>query len=239
LNTTIRLVRRDDVAEGTAAFTFSRPPGFEFRAGQAIDLTLIDPPETDAEGNVRTFTIASAPFEDHLMVATRMRDTAFKRVLRSAASGFELKLDGPSGSFNLHRNAVKPAVFLAGGIGVTPFRSIARQARKDGLPRRLFLFYSNRRPEDSAFLDELEETSGGEPSFHLIPTMTAMESSRRPWTGERGLIDRAMLLRHVPELQGPIYYLAGPPAMVAAMRAMLVAAAVDEDDIRTEGFSGY
>jgi ferredoxin-NADP reductase len=239
LSATIRLLRSQQVAEGTTAFTFSRPSGFEFRAGQSIDLTLIDPSETDAEGDVRTFTIASAPFDDHLMVATRMRNTAFKRVLGHAAEGFELKMDGPSGSFNLHKNAAKPAVFLAGGIGITPFFSIVRQAAKDDLGRALFLFYSNRRPEDGAFLAELEEASTSAPGFHLIPTMTEMEGSRRPWIGERGLIDRGMLLRHIADLRGPIYYLAGPPAMVTAMRSMLVSAAVDEDDIRTEEFSGY
>jgi ferredoxin-NADP reductase len=69
--------------------------------------------------------------------------------------------------------------------------------------------------------------------------MTEMEGSQRPWTGERGVIDRGMLLRHLSDLQGPIYYLAGPPAMVTAMRSMLVSAAIDEDDIRTEEFSGY
>lgn len=239
MSETIKLKRREDIAEGTKAFYFSRPPGFEFRAGQAIDLTLIDPPETDAEGNVRTFTIASAPFEDHLMVATRMRNTAFKRVLGKAAEGLELKMDGPSGSFNLHKNAAKPAVFLAGGIGITPFVSIVRQAATDGLSRLLYLFYSNRRPEDSAFLNLFGDASTAVSGLRFIPTMTDMDKSHTPWSGERGFIDRAMLLRHIPGLQGPIYYLAGPPAMVTAMRGMLASAEVDEDDIRTEEFSGY
>jgi ferredoxin-NADP reductase len=148
-------------------------------------------------------------------------------------------MDGPSGSFNLHKNDAKPAVFLAGGIGITPFLSIVRQAAKDRQRRSLYLFYSNRRPEDSAFLDMLGKASTDDSGFHFIPTMTAMEKSRRRWTGERGVIDRGMLLRHIPELQGPIYYLAGPPAMVTAMRQMLTSAGVDEDDIRTEEFSGY
>lgn len=236
---TLKLTKREPVAEGTTAFHFTRPPGFEFRAGQAIDLTLIDPPETDGEGNVRTFSLASAPFEDHLMVATRMRDTAFKRVLGSAPIGLEVGFEGPSGSFTLHKNVSKPAVFLAGGIGVTPFVSIVRQAAKEGVHRSLSLFYSNRRPEDAAFLDALTEASKGDAGFRLIPTMTEMNASHRRWDGETGFIDRAMLLRHVPEPQGPIYYLAGPPAMVAAMRQMLVTAEVDEDDVRTEEFAGY
>ena len=137
------------------------------------------------------------------------------------------------------QNAAKSAVFLAGGIGITPFLSIVRQAAKDRLGHSLYLFYSNRRPEDSAFLNILGEASTNDPAFHFIPTMTSMDKSHGPWSGERGFIDRAMLLRYIPDLQGPIYYVAGPPSMVTAMRRMLASAAVDEDDIRTEEFSGY
>jgi len=72
-----RLLNRVEVAEDTMAFHFEKPSGFDFRPGQSSDLTLLDPPETDSEGNIRTFSIASAPFEDHLIFATRMRDTAF------------------------------------------------------------------------------------------------------------------------------------------------------------------
>jgi len=125
-----KLLSRAEVADGTMSFSFAKPEHFEFRAGQAIDVTLLDPPETDAEGNTRAFSIASAPFENELMIATRMRDTAFKRVLRKASFGTNMKIEGPSGSFVLHRNAIKPAVFLAGGIGITPFRSMIVEASK-------------------------------------------------------------------------------------------------------------
>ena len=204
-----------------------------------MDLTLLNPPVTDAEGNTRAFSIASAPFDNDLMIATRMRDTAFKRVLRKATPGQQVKIDGPSGSFVLHRKSGKPVVFLAGGIGITPFLSIIRQAGHDQSPHHMYLFYSNRRPEDAAFLDLLSEASKQNPNFHLIATMTEMDKSHREWKGETGFINKDMLTKHLPSLQGPIYYLAGPPAMVAAMRRMLIEAGVDEDDIRTEEFAGY
>ncbi|MGF7183273.1 hypothetical protein [Tunturiibacter psychrotolerans] len=91
----IKLSGSEEIAEGTMAFHFTRPAGFEFQAGQTMDITLIDPPETDAEGNVRTFSIASPPFEDQLMITTRMRDTAFKRVLRRARPGLEVNIQSP------------------------------------------------------------------------------------------------------------------------------------------------
>ena len=234
-----KLTSREEIAEGTMAFHFAKPADFQFRAGQAIDLTLLNPPQTDAEGNTRAFSLASAPFDSDLMIATRMRDTAFKRVLRKADLPLEVKIEGPSGSFVLHHKAEKPAVFLAGGIGITPFLSIIRQAAHDRAPQQLHLFYGNRRPEDAAFLDTLTVIPAENPNFHLIAAMSEMQNSRREWKGETGYIDKAMLTKYLPSLQGPIYYIAGPPAMVAAMRRMLTEAGVDEDDIRTEEFSGY
>jgi ferredoxin-NADP reductase len=236
---TVPLIKREEVAANTMAFHFAKPADFQFRAGQYIDMTLLSPPETDAEGNIRTFTLAGAPFESDLMITTRMRDTAFKRVLRKADMGLEVKIAGPRGSFTLQRDAEKPAAFLAGGIGITPFRSIIRQATYEKAPHHLYLFYSNRRPEDAPFLELLSETAKQNPKFHLVATMTEMEKSHREWNGETGFINKDMLIKYLRTLQGPIYYVAGPPAMVAAMRRMLTEAAVEEDDIRTEEFSGY
>lgn len=221
------------------AFHFERPSGFDFKPGQSADLTLSNPPETDGGGNTRTLSIASPPFENQLMFTTRMRDTAFKRSLRKVPLGTEVKIDPPMGSFTLHKNSTKAAVFLAGGIGITPFLSIVRQADHDRLPHKLHLFYSNRRPEDATFLDVLQMLEKINPNFQLVCTMTKMSKSKKEWKEETGLINREMLLRHLTNLQGPIYYIAGPPAMVAGLRKMLVAANVDEDDIRTEDFAGY
>lgn len=232
-------LKSSEVAEGTLAFSLRKPADFSFKPGQSADLTLVDPTETDGEGNTRTFSIASAPSDNELMFATRLRDTAFKRTLRKLQPSARIKLDGPMGSFNLHKNASKPAVFLAGGIGITPFLSMIREAAQQKDPHQIYLFYSNRRPEDAAFMEELETTQKRNSNFHLIATMAEMEKSRKSWSGERGFIDAAMLKRHLAQLSGPIYYTAGPPAMVAAMKDMLVKAGVDEDDVRAEDFPGY
>ena len=234
-----RLKEKEHLAEGTMGFYFAKPEGFQFKAGQYLDITLVDPPETDAEGNIRSLSIASAPEEEHLLFATRMRDTAFKRILRMAPLDLEVNMEGPMGSFTLHNNSAKPAVFLAGGIGITPFSSIIRHAAHARLPHKLYLFYSNRRPEDGAFMPVLQELEKENPNFKFIPSMSEMEKSAKTWNGEAGFINKDMLARYLPSLQGPLYYVAGPPAMVTAMRQMLTAAGVDEDDIRTEEFAGY
>src|SRR5262245_17088006 len=189
---TTKLKERRDVAEGTMAFHLEKPPGFEFKAGQYINVTLIDPPETDAEGNTRSFSIASAPFEEDLVVATRMRDTAFKRVFRKLSLKSEVRISGPFGSFTLHSDATRPAVFIVGGIGITPFRSMILQAVKDKLAHKLYLFYSNRRPEDAAFLDELQKAEGQNPNYKFIATMTDIVKSERAWQGATGHITHEM-----------------------------------------------
>ncbi len=234
-----KLLNRVEVAEGTMAFHFEKPQGFDFKPGQSADLTLLNPPETDSEGNVRTFSIASAPFEDQLMFATRMRDTAFKRLLKKVPLGTVVKMDAAMGSFTLHKNSAKPGVFLAGGIGITPFSSIVRQADHDHAPNKLYLFYSNRRPEDAPFIEVLQNLEKTNPNFHFIATMTEMPRSKKTWNGETGRINQEMLSNYLNDLRGPIYYIAGPPAMVSGMRKMVVESGVDEDDIRTDEFAGY
>lgn len=236
---TVKLKGRDEVAERTLSFRFERPTDWKFKAGQTVDITLVDMQKSDSGGNRRTFSIASAPDDDTLMVATRMRDSAFKCTLASMPMGTEVKMDGPFGNFLLHNNPEKTAVLLAGGIGITPFRSMVFRAAKEKLPHRIFLFFSNRRPEDAAFLEELKTLEKENPNYKLIATMTQMEKSSRRWDGETGYIDKEMLSRYVRDAPSPVYYLAGPPGMVKGLREMLDKAGVDSDDIRADDFSGY
>jgi ferredoxin-NADP reductase len=220
------------------AFRFTRPVGFEYKAGQYMQITLMNPPETDAEGNVRTFTIASAPHEEMLMIATRLRGSAFKRVLTMIPMHSEVSIDGPFGNFRLHTNSARPAVFLAGGIGITPFRSMINHAAKQALPHRIVLFYANRRPQDAPFLDELMQLQKEHPNYKIVATMTGTATELN-WTGETGHIDSAMMAKYLKDIASPIYYVAGPPAMVNGLLAMLKAAGIDQDDIRSEEFAGY
>jgi ferredoxin-NADP reductase len=232
------LVGREPVAERTMSFHFAKPRGWSYRAGQFVDITLLDPPETDAEGNVRGFSISSAPRESVITITTRLRNTAFKRVLQAVPLGTMVRVEGPFGDLRLH-HAARPAVLLAGGIGITPFRSILVETiGAGGLPYPVVVFHANRRPEDAAFADELRSLASIDPKLTFVPTMTAIGSGEG-WDGEQGHIDAAMLRRHLDGLADPIYYIAGPPGMVQALRSMLIASSVDEDDVRIEEFTGY
>jgi ferredoxin-NADP reductase len=234
-----QLVSSERIAEGTMAFHFAKPEGFRFTAGNAVNVTLVDPSQTDGKGDTRTFSIVSAPSENTVTVATRMRDSAFKRVLKSAAPGTRARLAEPGGEFTLDHGDARPAVLLAGGIGITPFVSMSRHAANERLARPIWLFSSNRRPEDAPFLDELMALERRNPNYHCIATMTDMERSAQPWRGERGVIDQAMLRRYLGNLSTAVFYIAGPPAMVEAMEQMLASSGVGVDAVRIDEFYGY
>lgn len=232
---TASLTAREDVARGTIALHLKKPDGFTFKPGQAVYLTLPDLKEADGKGRVQAFSIASAPDDAELVIATRLTDSAMKRGLANLPVGSPVEIEGPYGDLTLDGDATRPAAFLAGGIGVTPFRSLIRDASRHAPTRGLVLFYSNRSPEDAAFLPELEQAARDNPRFKLVATMTDAPD----WQGEHGFITREMIERHVGEIAAPVFYLAGPPAMVAAMQAMLKEAGVGTQNIRAEEFAGY
>lgn len=231
-----KLIRKENVAEGTTSFYFEKPEGFTFKAGQNVDIELLTPLETDKEGNKRTFSLVSAPSMPELQIVTRMRESAFKRSLKDLSEGSEVEIEGPYGNMTLHSDAAKPAVFLAGGIGITPLMSMVRDASERNLQHKTYLFYSNRRPEDAPFLKELKDSEKKNPHFKLIATTTNPEAV---WNGERGYITKEMIQKYVSNFSEAIYYLAGPPVMVAATRRMLEQAGILDDYIKMEEFAGY
>jgi ferredoxin-NADP reductase len=233
----VKLIKKEEIATDTMAFYFEKPAGFEYRAGQFADYTLIAPSESDAEGDTRGFSLITAPFETYIGAATRMRDTAFKRALRDMPLGTEVKLDAPYGDFTLHRTETTPAVFIVGGIGVTPVRSMVGQATHDKTAHQLTLIHSSRTPTDMPFMADFEQLAEENPNFKYIPVAT--DTAPGDWLGERGRVNASMVSKYVPDIHAPVYYLSGPEGMVKAMRQLLVSLDVNEDNIRTEEFTGY
>jgi ferredoxin-NADP reductase len=234
-----RLAAVDRVADDAAAFTFELPQVMDFVPGQNCDFTLINPRYEDDEGSVRTFTIASSPADQpRLTVATRLTGSAFKRSLIDMGPGAEVDIDGPAGSFTLRHNAGQQAVFMAGGIGITPFHSILKDASERQLPLRFVLLYANRTPGSTAFLAELEARKRQLHQFVLAPTVDEVPAGAK-WDYERGRIDAAFVSRHVVDVSMAMFYVAGPEAFVAAMSPVLEEAGADPFSITTEEFPGY
>jgi ferredoxin-NADP reductase len=230
---------RTEVAKGTMAFRFKKPHDFVFKAGQYVDLTLSDSGLGSSSGLTHSFSIASSPFDEEVVVTTRMRNTAFKQDLSLLPIGAGVRIEGPMGSFTLHNNTARSAVFLAGGIGIAPFLSMVSYATAEKLRHPIVLFYANRCLEDAAFIDALWKLERANPRFRFVPTLTRTTKDNGGWKGKTGHISSEMLSTQLGILRGPIYYIAGPPTMVAATRRTLSEVGVDEDDIRTEEFAGY
>ena len=239
----IALKGKKQIAIGTYEFIFEKPKDFHFNAGQHVRMTLLNPPETDSKGNSRFLTLANTPQDKDLVVAMRMTDSAFKRVLGKMKIGekvlIQILLHSPHRSFVIHDNASIPVVFLVGGIGIVPAYSMIKDAIERKLPHKIFLFYSNRRPEDTPYLDELKNLAQQHPNFKLIATITEPEKSAKSWQGETGYIDQPMLKKYLNDLQSPIYYIAGLTNMVNAMKVLLKEVGISEDNIRSEDFSNF
>ena len=233
---TIKLLDRETVATNTLALTFEKPAGFTFVAGQYGGFTLIDPTETDEKGNTRRFSYFNAPDDEHLIVVTRSQTSAYKRNLENMPIDHPIKMAGAIGKFVLHDDPSIPAVFIAGGIGVTPFYSMIKDSLLHRPTQQIILFYGNQSLEDSAYLDELISIANDSPQLTVIPVLANPPST---WTGEKGFIDDETLIKNIPDIDQPNFYVCGSPAMVKALQQVLQELAIPAERINVEDFPGY
>ncbi len=232
------LVEKREVAKGTLLAVFDlQGEEVEFRPGQYFFVTLLDPPYEDEKGPRRHITVVTSPTERGVLgLCTRLRDTAFKRSLQELPLGGEVEVEPPKGRFVLPEDTSRPYVFIAGGIGITVFRSMLRYIADTALPYRVTLVYSNRTGAEAAFVDELHELERRLPDFRLVLTMT----NDPEWEGESRRIDAGFLRDHLGGLVADATMLvAGPPGMVAAMQEALAASGVANDRVLAEKYSGY
>ncbi len=185
------------------------------------------------------------------MITTRIRDTPYKKRLSSLEEGTIVKVRGPQGKFVLHEDYSKPAVFLSGGIGVTPFRSMIKYATDKQLPIKIVMFDSNRNQENTLFKKEFDEYVNINRNLKIVYTITEEEKqgtqdtsypTGQQWTGERGRIDKTILTKHLSEdeIKDSIFYTCGPPGMIKAMQDLIQNnLKVPKDRIKVEEFTGY
>ena len=229
-----KLNRRTAVGEGTMVLVVQKPENFRFRAGQYADLSLSALP--GPEGS-RTFSLASAPGDPELVFATRAGSSSFKRALAALPPGAELSLTEPMGSFILRPDDGGVSVLIAGGMGITPFRSMIRDAEQSGSGRKLLLFYADENPRRAVFLRELQELAqelAGE-GLRIVPVLADPEGTG----AEPGRLSGETLRRYIPDLGAPSFYLAGSPEMVLDLREELSRLGADDDRVFSEEISGY
>ena len=225
-----------EVAKGTLLVIFAVDSYPDYRPGAYFWVELPDRGLDDEKGLRRHVSLVTSPTETGVVgLATRLRDTAFKRTLAELRVGDEVEVEEPKGSFLLPEDTSADYVFVAGGIGITVFRSMLRYIADERLPYRVTLVYSNRDRESSAFLDELDELEERIEGLRVVLTMTEQDG----WEGESRRIDAAMLRDHLGALEGKQFLVAGPPAMAEAVVEALHAAGVREDRVLADKFSGY
>jgi ferredoxin-NADP reductase len=233
-----QIKEKQEVAKGTLLVTFDLlGEAVEFTPGQYFFVTLPSVGEDDDKGLRRHITVVTSPNEKGLLgFATRMRDSAFKRTLRALPVGSEVEVEPPKGKFALPEDPTRPVVFVAGGIGITVFRSMLRYISEERLPYRVTLIYSNRDRESTAFLDELRELEQTLPDFRLVLTMTQDPG----WKGEARKVDGDFVQDYLgDDLNRYTFLVAGPPAMAEGVQTALQEAGVRDDNLIAERYSGY
>ncbi len=234
----IHLMERRSEATEVISFVFDlggQP--FEYQPGQYVfyELDALDFP--DERGNRRHFTISSSPTEKGIvMLTTRMRGSGFKETLRHAPLGYELSIGTPMGGFVVPGDETRHHVFIAGGIGVTPFRSILRYAVDAKKPIDALMLYFNHSSTDIVFQQELEEISELMPTFSIVNALSGPEPG---WKGEKGRLNEELLRRWVPTLGQQFFWISGPPPMVMAYKTLIKQTGVSEESIRADNFTGY
>ena len=233
-----KVAEKREVAKGTLYVVFDLlGHEVDFKPGQYFWVTLLDPPYDDEKGPKRHISVATSPNDRGVLaLCTRIRDTAFKRSLAELDVGADVEVEDPKGNFVLPEDTDRPYVFVAGGIGITVFRSMLRYIAEEKLPHNVTLVYSNRDRESTAFLDELPELERTCPSLKVVLTMTEDEG----WDGETRMVDAEMLGDHLEgELADYTYLVAGPPQMVDAIVGALDGAGIPEDQVKPDRYSGY
>jgi len=223
----LNLVRRKPEAPGVESFVFRPAEPLIWKAGQYLHYVLHHEP-TDDRGSDRWFTVASAPFEKEVMITTRHaseKSSSFKEALFAMKEGEEIEISSVEGEFTVE-DAGRDYVFLAGGIGITPFHSILKQADKDGTKLKVNLIYSNR-DENVPYRAELE-------SFAKNNSGISIHYVAAP---ER--IDEAKIRGLVPDLKTPMFYVSGPAPMVFALSETLEKMGVTKENIKLDDFPGY
>ena len=251
----LKLIDKKTEAKGTKSFFFEPESLVNYLPGQYFYFTLPKLNYPDARGETRHFTLSSSPTEGKIIrLTTRIRpESGYKKTLDELKIGTIVEGEGPNGTFIADEKEPGPHVFLAGGIGITPFRSIIRYTVDKKLPTNIYLFYSNSIPEEIAFRKELATIASENTNIKVSLTVTKPEeglsasayadkrAGKEKWTGLTGRIDEKLLLKLTSDYRLPTttFWVVGPPPMVTALEETLEKMNIPQDRIRSEKFTGY
>lgn len=235
----ITLIDKREIAENTMSFIFDiKDIDYEFTAGQYAHFSLIEPLSDDKKNHTRPLSIASSPGnKSELMIAARTGSSDFIKNLISTPVGSKIFVSKPSGVLKLHSDKEIQSVFIAGGIGITPVRSIIEYATQQNLQHRISLFYSNKTESQTAFADDFEKWSSVNKNFKFIPVIDVIDNTTNTKRRfESGPLDKNLLFKYLGNLDQKYFYVTGPPQMVESVNSILLSEGADGEKIITEKF---
>lgn len=234
----LKLCGRATLSPDVVEFRFTPSQHLAFAPGQYMEWTLAHS-HSDSRGNRRYFTLASSPTEDTVHLGVRFSDhgSSFKRTMYSMDDQTKIVGGQIAGDFTLPQNPKRKLVFVAGGIGITPYRSMLKYLLDIGQWRDIVLIYANRAVEDIIYQDVLSEAQAGL-GMKTVYTLTDSDAIPPGWLGYLGRIDRHMILSAVPDYRERVFYVSGPPDMVRACEHTLKHMGVRKSHLKTDFFPG-
>lgn len=235
-----KLIKKIKEAKDTYSFYLTPDKNINFSPGQFIYITLPDFKYPDKRGSTRHFTIASSPTDKQIMFTTRIRQSSgFKRSLIDLKKGDIVEINGPNGTFIVDEKEKGPHIFIAGGIGITPYMSMLGYKIKKGLKYKATLIYSNTTKETTAFEKELNRFAEKDKSLNIFYTLT--RETPKSWKGQSGRVDKKLLqnILLTKEIPTSRFWISGPPSMVDSIEKAVEDLGVNPDNIRLDKFSGY
>ena len=228
-----RVLESRPLTPSAHAIRVEKPPEFRFEPVQFTFLSLRTPRSPGWE-DYRAMSLATSPTRPSLEYGARVGPSEWKQAFVSLEPGDEVMVEGPVGHFLL--DPERPAVFVAGGIGITPLKGMAEYATDRDLPIPLRLVYSNRTQQEIAYRAELDALAGANPRLRVVHTLTRDDPA---WTGRRGRVDEALLREASEGLEEAVFYVCGSPGMVVSVRERLAGMGVPPERVRYEEFWGY
>jgi ferredoxin-NADP reductase len=234
----LRLKDRTQISPDTFDFVFAMPRNFKFSPGQFMEWTIGNE-NADSRGNRRYFTIASAPTERNLRLGIRFsqNSSSFKKTLLSMRNDSEIIASQLAGDFVLPHNSWQKCVFIAGGIGITPYRSMLKYLLDVRQRRPITVFYANKTVDDFVYKDILDRADH-ELGIRTIYSITDKRNAPSNWPGVVGRLTPELIRSSVPDFRNSIFYISGPRSLVDSFKDSLHRLNIHNSHIKVDYFAG-
>jgi len=224
----IEVIQRTPTA---ASIRMDRPDGFEYDPGQWAQFSL----EVNDGLETRPLSFSSSPTEGFIEFTKGITRSAFSRAVQECEPGDTIHLKGPAGVLT-YKGGDPKVTFMAGGIGITPLRSILKYLTDTGDAGLKTLLYASRNPEETAFLDEIKQWKSTDPNFTVVQ---AYEQPPEGWSGPVGFITNEMIADNIPDMGEQRFFVSGPPAMVGCVMDCFIDLKIPKERVQLEELTGY